>query len=254
MILNKSLNLLLSIVKSSGARRLSTCNKLLSYLAVNSAEESIVTLHQDLERILKESHEKWNSYDYGEGFFYQSYPALCIYGLRNTEFRFKLYRLTSLLNPNMKVLDIGCNTGFLSLTIAKYCKNIDAFDKNPFLIYIAERCRVHEGIENAKFYCGIFSDMNIIENYDVVLSLANHHTFDGNMRPEFRCYMEKIRGLLHKGGYLIFESHPNEYKNPLFNDQIHSLRNIFQIDSKTIVLNARSVYDNNRIVIWLRAV
>ena len=135
------------------------------------------------------------------GTFYQSYPTLSIRGLRQTDVRFEFYELNTRLKPETRVLDIGCNTGFLSLMIAKCCKQIDAFELNPFLIQIAEKCMEYEGIENAAFSCSDFDGFydeqkkkGLDETYDIVLSLANHHTFDGQMRPDFRDYMGADKG------------------------------------------------------------
>jgi cyclopropane fatty-acyl-phospholipid synthase-like methyltransferase len=247
-------SLLLSIIKSKGIRRRwSAVNRFLDYLDLEGADQKLVSLHKDILPIIEDSHKSWPHYDYGEGYFYQSYPDILIRGLRKTDFRFKFYKLEKLLNPNMRVLDIGCNAGFLSLMISRYCKHIDALELNPFLIHIAEKCREYEGVENVKFFISSFDDFEADCKYDVIFSLANHHTFDGKMRPEFRSYIEKIRSIINEGGLLIFESHPKEHKTPYLKKQIESIQDLFQIDSEAIVSTTKSVYDTNRYVAWLRA-
>ncbi len=234
-------SILISVVKNKKMRRLSSINQLLDCLALKGEDDKLVSLHEELRNILDESYKGWPYHDYGEGYFYQSYPSLSIRGLRNTNFRFKFYRLDSILNKNMRVLDIGCNSGFLSLTMAKYCRHLDAFDNNPFLIRIAEQCREYEEIGNVKFSCFAFDEFPFTSTYSVVLSLANHNTFDGNMRPEFRGYLERIRSVMQKGGTLIFESHPGEHKDSFLKENLDSVRDLFQIDSEEVVSTKRSV-------------
>lgn len=246
--------LLLSVVKSKKTRRLSAFNELLDFFALKGKSNELVALHNELNLILEESHQKWPHHDYGEGYFYQSNHNLSIRGLRNTEFRFSFYRLGELLTKDTRVLDIGCNAGFLSLKMAGYCKHVDAFELNPFLIRIAKKCGQFEGIKNVTFSCSTFEDLPITSSYSMVLSLANHHTFDGNMRPDFRKYMERIRSIMESGGQLIFESHPEEYKDPLLKKHLDSVVDLFKIESEKVVLTKRSIFDTNRLVVWMRAV
>ena len=248
------LNLLWVVIKSKKARKLSALNEMLDYISLKHLDQKLNTLHVDLRSILADSKKKWPYYDYGEGYFYQSYPALSIRGFRDTGFRYDLYKFASILNKNMEVLDIGCNAGFLSLMMAKNCCHVDAFDNNPFLIRIAERCQVFEGIENVSFYTSSYDDFKTNKKYSLILSLANHHTFDGNMRPEFRTYMERIRSIIQDDGQLIFESHPNEYKDEMLKRNLESVDDLFKTGSEKIVSTLKSIYDTNRLVVWLKAV
>jgi len=250
---SKITKLVLSVINNRGAKRLSTFNRLIGYFGRKASDQRVSNLHEELEKILEESHKKWPHYDYGEGYFYQSYSPLFIHGFRNTDFRFKLYKLDAILTPKTTMLDIGCNTGFLSLMSAKNCKHIDAFDNNPFLIQIAEKCKQFENIENINFSCLTFDELRPDGKYDLVLSLANHHTFDGNMRPEFRKYIEKIRKMMEKEGVLIFESHPGEFRQPSFKNQLAILKDFFHIENEQVVSTVKSAFDTNRVVVWMRA-
>jgi hypothetical protein len=116
---------------------------------------------------------------------------------------------------------------------------------NPFKIRVAEKCREYEGVENVNFFISSFDDFRSDSKYDVVFSLANHHTFDGNMRPEFRTYIDTIRNMTTDSGYLIFESHPSEYKKPDLKKNIESIQDLFQIDSEAITSTRKSSYDTN---------
>jgi 2-polyprenyl-3-methyl-5-hydroxy-6-metoxy-1,4-benzoquinol methylase len=246
--------LLLSVVTSKKTKRLSALNELLDFFALRGKNNELIALHNELKLILEESHQQWPYHDYGEGYFYQSNHDLSIRGLRNTDFRFSFYRLEELLTENTRVLDIGCNAGFLSLKMARYCKHVDAFDLNPFLIRIAKKCSQFEGINNVTFSCSTFDDFPINSSYSMILSLANHHTFDGNMRPDFRKYMERIRKIIESGGQLIFESHPKEYKDPLLKKHLDSVADLFKIESEKLVLTRQSIFDTNRLVVWMSAV
>lgn len=247
-------NIIGSVVKNRGMKRLSAVNRMLDYLSLQCADNKYKILHKNLQDILNESHEKWTSYDYGEGYFYQSYSPLIISGLRNTEFRFKLYKFDRIINQNDRVLDIGCNSGFLSLKIASRCKHVDAFDNNPYLIRIAELCRIFEGRENVRFQNCTFDNFLRTMPYSIILSLANHHTFDGNMRPEFSSYLRALRNMTVAGGKLIFESHPGEYKERSLKEQFVSNKDLFRIDEEMISSVKTNVLDTDRLVVWLTAV
>jgi SAM-dependent methyltransferase len=210
------IGMLLSIVTSRKMRRLSAINRLVDHIAFKGVSDlKLKKLYAGLLDVLDESSSGWESYDYGEGYFYQSYPNLNISGLRKTELRFADYDEHGIFSSDKTVLDIGCNAGFLSLMVANKTRHVDAFELNPYLIRIAEMCRVFEGIENVRFVCSDFDSFDLADSYDIVISLANHHTFDENMRPDFREYMEKIRSVMPVDGMLLFESHPGEHRTPL---------------------------------------
>jgi len=247
------LGLIKAVIIKRGVRRFSAINEMLDHISVGG-DQRLGALHGELRAILDESHKGWPSYDYGEGYYYQSYGPLKIRGFRNTALRLEMYGLPEVLDKDKRLLDIGCNAGFLALACARYCRHVDAFELNPYLIRIAERCREYEGIENVTFSCCSFDDFRPDPPYDVVLSLANHHTFDGNMRPEFRGYIEKIRGLMPTGGRLLFESHPGEHRQPQLREHLGSIQDLFRTVSELEVNTRRSVYDTNRLVVWLEAV
>ncbi|MBN1671910.1 MAG: class I SAM-dependent methyltransferase [Kiritimatiellae bacterium] len=165
-----------------------------------------------------------------------------------------MYELDSRLRRDDEVLDIGSNAGFLSLMIAKRCARVDAVELNPYLVRIAQRCREFDGADNVSFLCSSFEDADLSGPYSLVLSLANHHTFDGNMRPDFRRYIERIRSLTASGGRLLFESHPGEYRRPELRQHLDEVRDLFQVNGERVTSSYRSVYDTNRLVVWLDAV
>ena len=55
-----------------------------------------------------------------------------------------------------------------------------------------------------------FEDLETDARFGVVLSFANHKTYDGNTRISTEGYFDKCHALLEPGGLLLFESHPPE--------------------------------------------
>ena len=249
-----TLKLILNIIKSSGMKRLSAINKFTTVMDYKAKDERDKEFLAELISIIDRSHTEWNSYDYGEGFLYQSFPGCDLRGLRDSKFRFDAYQLETYLDKGTYVLDIGCNSGFLSLMIAEYCKAVDGIEYNPYLVNIANLCKNYLNNENANFACMGFDDFAAGRDYDVVLSLANHHTFDEGLRPDFREYMQKIHSMLVNKGVLIFESHPYEFRKPSLTENIESVQDIFEIIDKKETKSYKKLPDNNRLVVWFRAV
>jgi SAM-dependent methyltransferase len=148
----------------------------------------------------------WGSYDYGLGYLYQSFSPLGLSGRRNTERRVAAASLIE-RTRGRSILDIGCNAGFISLSLAPTAKQVTGFDFNPHLVAVANRCSRYLELENTRFLVSSFADFPETERFDVVMSLSNHVTFDGPVFPTFQGYLEKCARLLNKGGLIVFESH-----------------------------------------------
>ena len=90
---------------------------------------------------------------FGRGTFYQSCPELKIKGQkRSTAKRFDTYKLDKIVNNKSKVLDIGCNCGFFSLTIARKSKIVHSIEPNKTLIKVANITKKHLQIKNCFFF------------------------------------------------------------------------------------------------------
>lgn len=185
---------------------LALVNRQKDYRAL-AGDARLLALHRDLNSDLVELSYHWSSYDYGEGYFYQGLPELRITGLRDTTARVEAMNLNTLLS-GARVLEIGCNTGFLSLAVAGVCQSVTAFDVNPYLIRMARRAGEFLGRMNVSFAAVAFEDLSECGPYDLVLSFANHSTVDHNTRQPLERYFERCRTLLAPGGTLLFESHP----------------------------------------------
>ncbi len=173
----------------------------------------LMPLHERLNTLLWEAKVNWESLDYGYGYFYQSLAKIGVTGFRNTEKRVQLMNLPTRLKE-LRVLEIGCNSGFLSAEISSAVSSVTAFDVNPYLIKIAEETSRHLGIANTRFKTSSFEDWPTAQKYDAVLSFANHSTHDQNTKQSRGEFFTKCAKLLDVGGILLFESHPPEIEPP----------------------------------------
>lgn len=205
----KALNVFIKAFANSksSARKQAVLNRLKDYLKIRKQ----LDLHYEIAKILEDQVCNYDSYDYGEGYFYQSCKPLNITGFRNTEARIAGMELRKYLKDKT-VLDIGTNAGFLALEVADICKSIAGFDINPYLIRIAELGSKFLKLTNTKFWAGIFEDYNEVITYDVVLSFANHSTYDHNTKQSIDEYFQKCHKYVADNGLLLFESHLPSYE------------------------------------------
>ncbi len=167
-----------------------------------------LALHRALHEQLVLQSREWDTYDYGEGYWYQSSDELGITGLRDTTARVKAFGLTDLVRDRT-VLEIGSNSGFLSIAIAPAARRVVAFEINPYLVRAGELGAASLGIDTVEFLVSSFEDFDARgEQFDDVLSFANHHTYDGNTHQGLEEYFDRCHAVLGPGGRLIFESHP----------------------------------------------
>ena len=186
-------------------------------------------LHRALNEQLAEQSEKWTSYDYGEGYFYQSSAQLGITGLRDTDARVDAYGLAELLRGR-EVLEIGCNSGFLTLAMAATARRIVAFEINPYLVEMGKLASAYAGARNIEFRTAAFEEFSTDETFDDVVSFANHHTYDGNTRQSLEEYVARCRALTRSGGRLIFESHPPELEGNVFGHTTALIQRDFDVE------------------------
>jgi SAM-dependent methyltransferase len=227
-------------------KRLSTWKRLLDYISILLAcNDELFAFHRKINQILLKQTKEYSHYDYGEGYFYQSFPNAYISGFRDTTERVKHLGLRE-ITKNKSVLDIGCNTGFILISLADSYKSGFGFDFNPYLIEIADATKSFARIKNTNFSASSFEDIEIEESYDVVLSLANHSTYDGNTKQDLGSYFKKISDVLNKSGIMVFESHPPAIENvEQLNKTLGAIRKTFQIE-KTFKLPLKGFLDENR--------
>lgn len=146
--------------------------------------------------------------DFGGVIPYQSLELIGLEGRRPTTYRVLRYGLNDILSSDMTVLDIGCNTGFIDITIADKVKKITGieYDSNLASIcrYVSEELNINNyNVENQEFSNWYKSHNN--KKYDAVLSFAIHHWLNINSID----YSNIIDNLLNDNGYLWLESHDN---------------------------------------------
>ncbi len=167
-----------------------------------------LALHRAMHGQLVLQSRQWDTYDYGEGYWYQSSDELGVTGLRDTTARVEAFGLRDLVRERT-VLEIGSNSGFLSIAIAPAARRVVAFEINPYLVEAGALGAESLGITNVEFLVSSFEDFDDRgERFDDVLSFANHHTYDGNTHQGLEDYFDRCHAVLRPGGRLVFESHP----------------------------------------------
>ncbi len=197
-------------------------------------------LHQELSAIIEEQKNNWKSLVYAEKKgFYQGYDRIGIEGARPAEERLKHYDILQYFSKDKTALDIGCNCGFFLIHIAGFLKQADGVEINPYLIRIGEKTAGFLNVNNAGFYNSSFENFSDGKDYDLVFSLANDSTIDGNTKFTFQEYMDKIYSLLKAGGLLIFESQAIDVVKPeLFEPKLKVFNEQYKIlDDKMVPSN-----------------
>ena len=133
------------------------------------------------------------------------------------------------------VLEIGCNAGFLALSISPSAKSVSGFDIAPHLIAIAEETKEFLKIDNVKFKTSSFEEFEISEPFDVVLSFANHSTYDGNTKQSIKDYFERCHKACKSDGLLIFESHPPKLEGENFPKVREAIEEFFSIQHESVL-------------------
>lgn len=138
---------------------------------------------------------------------YQSMELIGLEGIRPTEYRIREYGLRDILKEEDDVLDIGCNTGCLDISIANMVHTVTGIEYDGSLVKAAKLIADYLEVSNCAFYNDDFNvwlkDIDINKKYSIILSFAIHHWL--NLSPTE--YIAIIDKLLKKGGFLCFESH-----------------------------------------------
>ncbi|MDR2396781.1 MAG: class I SAM-dependent methyltransferase [Puniceicoccales bacterium] len=122
-----------------------------------------------------------------------------------------------------------------AIKIAPLCRTIEGFDINPYLIQVANCVKSFLKCDNAKFWVGTFEEFNHEQTYDVVLSFANHSTYDHNTKQSIDDYFQKCHRYVSDKGYLLFESHLPSYESKeQLKCVLECLQNYFVIDTSYV--------------------
>lgn len=136
---------------------------------------------------------------------YQSLELIGLDGIRPTEYRVREYQLREILKKEDDILDIGCNSGFLDITIAPLVNSVTGIEYDNSLVKTAEIAADYLGISNCIFCNSEFENWHrkVSQVFNVIFSFAIHHWINISGRE----YVSVIDKLLKPGGYLCFESH-----------------------------------------------
>jgi SAM-dependent methyltransferase len=217
--------------RNNSARR-SFLNRANDYLRLSS-RPALLDAHLEFNKILARQKQEWPHYDYGEGYFYQSMSELGVSGLRSTEARVQAYGLTERVRGRT-VLDIGCNAGFLSVTLAQTASRVTGFDVNPFLVEVGRTAARLLGRSNTEFIAASFEDAPLSGPYDIVMSLANHSTFDGQTRYDLQSYFDRCVLLVRQGGLFIFESHTPSFEGKGIDQVCDMIAQRFEVKHRAV--------------------
>jgi len=181
-------------------------------------EPELAELHKKLEHHILKQKSNWKSFVYAQQMgFYQGFEEIKLSGCRPTEQRLERYDIKNYLTNEKIALDIGCNCGFFVLHLSKFLKYVDGVEINPYLVNVGKDTQEFLKIRNVDLVATRFEDFNPTKKYDIIFSLANDDTIDGNTEFTFDEYIEKIQGLLNKDGYLMWETiSPDTYDPELF--------------------------------------
>lgn len=224
--------------------KLSIINFLKSYIFLIKKPKHFILNIKIFSWVIKSWERK--ELDYGRGFLYQSYENFGLYGLRATNQKIQMiYKLSDL--KNKKILDIGSNSGFLSVEIAKQASSVYCIEPNKYLVKHGEILSDYLNLKNINFNIKKFEEFETSEKFEVVLSFANHSTYDGETEYSLDEYFSKISLLLKENGNLLFESH-----HPYIEKDLSEVKNIllryFDIKEES-VLDSNNFIDDGRT--WL---
>lgn len=148
---------------------------------------------------------KDGSPDFGGVMPYQSMELIGLEGMRPTEYRIQEYGLKTILSRKDDVLDIGCNSGFLDMSISNLVHSVTGVEYDKNLVKAAELVKDYLKISNCTFVNGDFNDWHKRQTmtYHVIFSFAIHHWLD--IVPSE--YVNILDKLLRSRGYICFESH-----------------------------------------------
>ena len=198
---------------------------------MSHSNEELASLHKKLAGHLENQSKNWKSFVYAkEKGFYQGFEEIKIDGWRPSEKRFAKYDIERYLSKNKSALDIGCNCGFFTIVVSRYVKDIDGVEINPHMVDIANDTKEFLKVQNASFVTSSFEKYQADKKYDVIFSLANDETIDGNTKFTFSEYMKKIEQSLMDDGLVMFETvSPDTYAPKLFQPKLDYIKKHFVI-------------------------
>ena len=204
---------------------------------MSKTDSKLEDLQKKLRKHVDEQIEKWSSFVYAQqNGFYQGFEEIGIDGCRPTEKRFARYQIEKYLSKDKMALDIGCNCGFLTIYLSRFLKHVDGVELNPFLTNIGKDTKEFLGEKNVEFHTSSFEEFKTDKKYEMIFSLANDDTIDGNTKFTFNEYIKKIQELLQPKGILMWETiSPDTYDPKLFEPKRKILEEKFTLLEERMV-------------------
>ncbi|MFM7061588.1 MAG: methyltransferase domain-containing protein [Actinomycetes bacterium] len=234
----------------SNVRATSIRNRRQDYARL-AGDPALASLHAAMNRQLAMQDEQWDSYDYGEGWFYQSSGRLGISGLRDTDGRIVALDLAELVRGR-RLLEIGCNSGFLTLELARTAAHITAIELNPHLVEIARLAADYCGVTNVAYSVSAFEEFEAAAVFEDVVSFANHSTYDGNTQQSLEDYFARCHRYTAPGGRLIFESHPPELEGDGFPRTLAIIERFYDVEQSFVPDYGTALDKRRRVIVGRR--
>ncbi|MDF3874047.1 class I SAM-dependent methyltransferase [Pseudomonas putida] len=135
---------------------------------------------------------------------YQGHEGWGMPGQRPTLHRFEKYALDRWLDPQARVLDIGCNIGCFGIEVSKSVGSYVGFDINESLVQIARRLAKYHAADNCEFLASSFEDYRQSNpgKFDLIFSFAVHVWIGKPMNG----YVADLKEMLEPGGIVVIES------------------------------------------------
>jgi 2-polyprenyl-3-methyl-5-hydroxy-6-metoxy-1,4-benzoquinol methylase len=169
---------------------------------------------------------------------YQALESLGLSGKRPSEKRMEIYEMRRHLKPEMQGLEIGCNVGFFSLSLAKYVKSMVGFDRDENYIKVANLVQKSCGIGNCSFFASPLKDFRSEDTFDLIISTAVHGWAD----MSFPNYVSFVDRYLRPGGVMLFESHELDAEKDWAEKKCHLQSKYTLVDSGIIDDTDKSIY------------
>jgi len=220
------------VSRSSKLRRLSWMNRQADCPAL-STRADLLLLHRRLNQVLADAEDHWNSYDYGRR-VRQGWSEIGISIFRDTGAPLEQMRLRERVDGRT-VLEIGCNSGFLSSAIAEHAESVTGFDLDPYMVAVAQIVADQLVRSDVDFMTSGFEEFQGNMTFDAVLFLANHSTCDDNTRQDTYSFLARCHRVLSPGGRLLFESHPPAWEGNRLKDVIRTMVTGFAVLEQKIL-------------------
>jgi hypothetical protein len=115
------------------------------------------------------------------------------------------------------------------------------------LIDIAKETSTFLKLQNLDFQCTSFEKFNSDKKFDVILSFANHSTFDGKTEQTVEQYFIRCSHFCVDNGIMIFESHHPNYEKNL--DEVMCIIDKYFIEQERKKITLGNFYDVGRTIV-----